>query len=59
VTVRTNDGRVPYANRFWYTASLVPILAGLVVIAALVKTSGARRLHASRWHRSPRSRRSD
>ena len=34
-----------YANRIWYTASLVPIVAGLLVIGALT-TSGPRRLQA-------------
>jgi Dolichyl-phosphate-mannose-protein mannosyltransferase len=35
-----------YANRIWYTASLVPIVAGLLVIGALATTSGPRRLQA-------------
>jgi Dolichyl-phosphate-mannose-protein mannosyltransferase len=36
-----------YANRLWYTASLVPILGGFTVIAALARTSGSRRLQAA------------
>ena len=35
-----------YANRIWYTASMVPIAAGLLIIGALTKTSGPRRLQA-------------
>jgi hypothetical protein len=35
-----------YANRLWYTASLLPIAAALVVIWALIKTSGPRRRQA-------------
>jgi dolichyl-phosphate-mannose-protein mannosyltransferase len=36
-----------YANRIWYTASLVPILAAFTVIAALATTSGSRRVKAA------------
>ena len=35
-----------YANRLWYTASLLPILAAVLVIAAVLKTAVRRRLHA-------------
>jgi hypothetical protein len=35
-----------YANRLWYTASLLPILAAATAIGAIVKTSGPRRLQA-------------
>lgn len=36
-----------YANRLWYTASLLPILASGLVIWAWARTSGARRLQAA------------
>ena len=36
-----------YANRLWYTASLLPIGAACAVIAAFVKTTGPRRLYAA------------
>ncbi len=36
-----------YANRLWYTASVLPIVAAFTVIAALAKTAHARRLKAA------------
>ncbi len=33
-----------YANRLWYTASLLPIVAAVLVVCAMVKTSGRRRV---------------
>lgn len=36
-----------YANRLWYTASLIPIIAAFTVIAAVLRTSGPRRLSAA------------
>ena len=36
-----------YANRLWYTASLVPIVGAVTVILALARTSGSRRLQAA------------
>jgi len=35
-----------YANRLWYTASLLPLLAAVIVIGAMVKTSGRQRVQA-------------